>query len=155
MRLKISTALVVQEDSPLVESFRKIVLPFGSHDTFRFAVDAVLLFAAIYDVEVHLYSIYKPGFEWPVQMLANIEETIKKFEERGVRMIRIKEEQDGFSQGYARQTLQYAQKNGADILAMMSVASEEYYYMSKSYKEAILLNEFHLPVLCAGGEGCI
>jgi nucleotide-binding universal stress UspA family protein len=142
--------LVIQEDSPLVDTFQKIVLPVGSHDTFMLAVDAVILFASIYDIEVHLYSIYKPGFEWPMQMLTNIEEAKQRFEEKGVRYVRIKEEQDDFSQGYARQTLKYARSIGAETMWMMSVASEEYYYMAKAYKEAMLLNEFHLPVLCVG-----
>ncbi|MCX6268894.1 MAG: universal stress protein [Bacteroidetes bacterium] len=147
--------LVVQEDSSLVESFQKIVLPVGSHNTYWKAVDAVLLFAGIYDLEVHFYSIHKPGFEWSRQMLANIEETTRKFEENGVRMIRVKEEQAGFSQGYDRQTLKYARSIGADAVLMMAVASQEYDTLPKAYKEALLLNDFHCPVLCAGGgEAC-
>jgi nucleotide-binding universal stress UspA family protein len=146
--------LVVQEESPLVESFRKIILPVGSHDTFQLAVEAVLLFAGIDDVEVSLYSIHKPGFEWSKQLLANIEEATRKFEERNVRMIRIKEEQEGFSPGYASQTLRYARNIGADAICVMSVESEDYYYMAKAYKEAMLLNEACLPVLCAGGGSC-
>jgi nucleotide-binding universal stress UspA family protein len=145
--------LVVQEDSRLIDKFQKVVLPVGSHDTFNLAVDAVLLFAEMFDLEVHLYSIQKPGFDWPIQMLTNIEETTRRFREKGVRMVRIKEEQEGFSQGYARQTLKYAHSIGADTIWMISLASQEYYYMAKAYKEAMLLNEFHLPVLCAGG-GC-
>jgi nucleotide-binding universal stress UspA family protein len=146
--------LVVQEDSPLIETFSKIVLPVGSHDTFMHAVDAVLFIAAIYDVEVHLYSIYKPGTDWPMQMLQNIEDTRQKFQEKGVRMIRVKEEQNDHSPGYARQTLKYARTIGADTIWMMSVPSQDYHYMAKAYKETLLLNEFHLPVLCAGGGGC-
>jgi DhnA family fructose-bisphosphate aldolase class Ia len=69
-------------------------------------------------------------------------------------MIRIKEDQDDFSQGYAKQTLRYARSIGADTMWMMSVASQEYYYMAKVYQEAMLLNEYHLPVVCAGGGSC-
>jgi nucleotide-binding universal stress UspA family protein len=143
--------MVVQEDSPLVESFHKILLPIGSHDTFSLAAEVVLLIAGMYDVEVHLYSIHKPGFEWTDQLLANIGYAERKFEENGVHMIRIKEEQEGFSLGYARQTLKYAQSIDADIMLMMSVASEELHSFAQAYKETMLLNEFHLPVLCVGG----
>ena len=112
-----------------------------------------LLLAAIYPgLEVHFYSIHKPGFEWSKQMLANITETTKKFEARGVQLIRIKEEQEGFSAGYASQTINYAHTTGADAILIMSDASEEFHYMAKAYKESVLLNEFHLPVLCAGGS---
>ncbi|MFZ4520550.1 MAG: universal stress protein [Bacteroidales bacterium] len=143
--------MVVSEESPLIEEFNRIVLPVGSHDNFNQGVDAVLLLAGIFDVEVHLYSIQKPGFEWPARMLANIDETTRRFTEKGVKLVRKKEDQDDFSQGFARQTIRYARLIGADVLWMMSVASEDYYYMSKTYKESILFNEDHLPVLCAGG----
>jgi len=143
--------LVVQENSPLVESFTRIVLPIGSHEQYRLAVDAVLLFAGIYDVEVHLYSIDRPGFEWSKHMLANIEEATQLLTEKGVKLVRIREEQKSPSLGYARQTLDYAHAIGAESLWMMSVASGEYEYMSKAYKETMVLNEFALPVLCAGG----
>ena len=143
--------LVVQEGAPVVESFSRIVLPVGGHDNFQQAVDAILLFAAIYDPEVHFYSIHKPGFEWTKQMLANISESTRRLEDQGVRMVRIKEEQEGFSQGYALQTLKYAHSIGADAIWMMSVASEEYPFLAKPYKEVMLLNEHQIPVLCAGG----
>ncbi|MEI7661388.1 MAG: universal stress protein [Bacteroidota bacterium] len=143
--------LVVQKDSPVADPFRKVILPISSHDNFSRAVDAILLFAGMYDIEVHLYSIQKPGFEWNDQMLANISYATKTFEEKGVRMVRIREDQEGSSYGYARQTLKYAHGAGADVMCMMSVASREYYSFARAYKETVLLNEFCLPVLCAGG----
>ena len=143
--------LVVQEDSPMKENFHRLLLPVSGHDEFTQAVDAVLLFAGIYDVEVHLYSIHKPGLEWSDEILANIAYAGRIFEEKGIRMLRIKEEQEGFSVGYARQTVKYAQSSGADIMLMMSVASDEFQSFAQAYKETVLLNEFHLPVLCTGG----
>jgi hypothetical protein len=143
--------LVVQEDSKLAETFHKIVVPVSSHHHFREAVGSILLLAGLFDVEIHLYSIHKQGFEWTSQMLANIEEATREFEQRNIRMVRIKEEQNDSSLGYARQTLKYAHSIGADAVWMISVASEEHYYMAKAYKEAMLLNEFRIPVLCDGG----
>jgi nucleotide-binding universal stress UspA family protein len=143
--------LVVQQDSPLIRTFGKIVLPVGSHDHFNQAVEAILLLAGFFETEVHLYSVQKPGFEWSKHLLANIAETTERFEKQGVRMIRVKEEQDGFSMGYARQTLRYTSSVGADILVMMSAASQENGNFEKVYKETLLLNEDRIPVFCAGG----
>jgi nucleotide-binding universal stress UspA family protein len=143
--------LVVQEESPLIESFHKVVLPVSSHESFRSAVEAILLFAGIYDLEVHLYSIHKAGFVWSDQMLKNIEEATLQFQTNGVRMIRVKEEQQVYSMGFAKQTVKYAQSIGADALWMISVPTEEHYYFAQSDKETMLLNEFHIPVLCTGG----
>jgi hypothetical protein len=141
----------VQEESPLIESFHKVVLPVSSHETFRSAVEAILLFAGIYDLEVHLYSIHKAGFIWSEQMLKNIEEATLLLQTKGVPLIRVKEEQQVYSLGYAKQTVIYAQSIDADALWMISVPTEENYYFAQSDKETMLLNDFHIPVLCTGG----
>jgi nucleotide-binding universal stress UspA family protein len=143
--------LVVQEESPLIESFHKVVLPVSSHETFRSAVEAILLFAGFYDLEVHLYSIHKAGFNWSDQILKNIEEATLQLQTKGVPLIRVKEEQQVYSMGYAKQTVIYAQSVGADALWMISVPTEENYYFAQSDKETMLLNDFHIPVLCIGG----
>ena len=143
--------LVVQENSPLIENFRKIILPVSSHEAFGMAVESVLLFAGIYDPEVHLYSIHKAGFDWPEQLLNNLEEAGRQFEKNKVKMIRVKEDQNVYSLGYAKQTLNYAHSEGADLICMMSLPSKEYYYFAQSDKETMLLNDYHLPILCSGG----
>jgi nucleotide-binding universal stress UspA family protein len=144
-------ALVVQEDSPLIKSFKKLILPVSSHKSFHVAVDAVLFFAGIFDSEVHLYSVHKAGFDWPEQLLANIENATRRFELKDIRMTRVKEEQTVYSIGYAKQTLKYAHSAGADLICTMSVASKEYYYFADSDKENLILNEDRIPILCAGG----
>lgn len=143
--------LVVQENAPLAEKFKRIVLPVSSHQSFLPAIEAVLFFAGIYDLEVHLYSINKAGFEWPKQLLVNIDETIKLFESEGVQYKRIQEDQSGYSMGYAKQTVKYAESVHADFICIMSAPSKEYYYFAQTDKETLLLNEFNIPVLCAGG----
>lgn len=84
-------------------------------------------------------------------MLTNIELAEKWCEAKGIRMIRVREEQEGFSTGYARQTIRYAHTAGANAIWMISAESRDYYSFAKDYKETVLLNEFLLPVLCAGG----
>jgi len=142
---------VMQEGSPLVETVGKIVLPVGGHHNFGLAVSAAQFFGSIFNTEVHLYSIHKPGFDWSQQLITNIEDTVRKLEENGIKVIRVKEEQDGFSTGYARQTLRYAKKVNANIMLIMSVSSADEYNAEKVYKETVLLNEYNIPVMCAGG----
>ena len=142
--------LVMQKDSPLMENFRTLVMPVSSHVDFHKEIDSVLFFTSLFGTEVHLYSIYKPGFEWPEQTLKNIEDAKTTFESNGVRMKRVKEEQEVFAQGYAKQTLLYAGSAGADLISVMSTPSDDYYYFAAADKEALLLNDLHLPVLCTG-----
>ena len=144
--------LVMQEESPVSESFRKVVLPVSSHDSFHSLVEAIVLYGSLFNTEVHLYSIHKPGFPWLDKLLKNIEEATSIFEINGIQMKRIKEEQKVYSQGYAKQTLLYSHEAGADVLSMISIPSEEYYYFDQSDKESMLLNEFRIPVLCTYGS---
>jgi len=144
--------LVVQENSPVISPFRKILIPVGSHEGFGSMVESAVLFAALCPgMEVYFYSIHKPGFEWPEAMHENIREATRVFEENGIRLVRIREDQEDSSHGFARQTVRYAHSAEVDAIWMMSVASEEFYYMSKVYKETILLNEYAIPVMCVGG----
>jgi nucleotide-binding universal stress UspA family protein len=148
-------ALVVQEESPLIESFHKVVLPVSSHEAFRSAIDAILDYSDVFDFDVHLYSINKPGFAWSEQMLKNIEEATRLLKEKGIRMTRVKEDQQVYSLGFAKQTVKYANSVGADALLMISVPTEENYYFAQSDKETMLLNEFRIPVVCNGGGKAI
>jgi len=115
----------------------------------------VLFFGKFYEIEVHFYSIHKAGFEWPEQMLINIEEASHLIETANLPLKRIKEDQNLYALGYAKQTLKYTESVCADAICIMSIPSEEYYYFAQSDKESLLLNEKCLPVLCAGGScGC-
>ena len=144
--------LVIQEESELILTFKKILLPVSSHISFDLALEATLLLAGIDHAEVLLYSIYKPGYDWPEQMLKNIEKAAVKFEEKGIKMTRIKEDQNVYSMGYSKQTINYAKSAGTDVVCMISVPSREYYYFAQSDKESLLLNDLHLPILCAAGN---
>ncbi len=144
--------LVVQKESPLIESFSKIILPVSSHEAFQIAVDSAIQFTDIYQSTIYFYSIHKAGFDWPEQLLKNIEETASRFESKGIKMIRIKEDQNLYSMGYAKQTLKYAESIQADFICMMSTPSKEYYYFAQSDKETMIMNDIHMPVLFAGGR---
>jgi hypothetical protein len=141
--------LVVQSTSPLRTTFNKIVLPVATHQAYEHILKAVVLIGRFFNPEVHIYSIERPGFEWPESLKKNLEITRAIFEENGIRYIRVNEKQTVLSVGFARQTLQYAQKTGADMIAMMSISSEEYHYFAQQDKENLLTNETGIPVLCA------
>jgi hypothetical protein len=72
-------------------------------------------------------------------------------EASGVKMIRVQEEQNVYSIGFAKQTINYAARINADAICIISPSSEEYYYFAPSDKDSLLLNENRIPVLCAGG----
>jgi len=141
--------LVLQSTSSDRLGFNKIILPVATHLAYENILRAVVLIGKLFDSEVHIYSIERPGFEWPDMLKKNLEKTRAIFDKNGIRYIRVNEKQTVLSIGFSSQTLQYAQKTGADLIAMMSVPSEEYHYFAQQDKENLLTNEAGLPILCA------
>jgi nucleotide-binding universal stress UspA family protein len=140
-------AIVVQKDGPVIESMDRIILPAATHAAYDQLVKSVIFFATHYGSEVHLYTIERPGFEWPANLKQNIEATKKLFEDKGINLKRVSEPQTMLSVGFAKQTLQYAEQIHADMICMMSVPSEEYFYFAQQDKENMLMNEHLIPVL--------
>jgi len=141
--------LVLQSTSSDRLGFNKIILPVATHLAYENILRAVVLIGKLFGSEVHIYSIERPGFEWPDMLKKNLEKTRAIFDKNGIRYIRVNEKQTVLSIGFSSQTLQYAQKTGADLIAMMSVPSEEYHYFAQQDKENLLTNEAGIPVLCA------
>jgi nucleotide-binding universal stress UspA family protein len=145
--------LVIQKDHSLpAEGIKTIVFPAGSHESFQNQINATILMAGLFGSEVHVYTIEKPGFPWSDALKANIEKTIHDFESNNIRYKRVNETQNTFSPGYAKQTLQYAGKMNADLISVMSVPTNEFYYIADSDKERLLTNEMNIPVLCSSDK---
>lgn len=141
--------LVVQKNSGLKTSFDRMILPVATHKAYEKLVESTLFIASNFNSEVHLYAIERPGFEWPASLKHNIENTMARFSRAGVTIKRVVEPQTMLSVGFAKQTLQYAGKISADLVCMMSVPSEEYFYFAQQDKENLLMNELNIPVLSA------
>lgn len=145
--------LVIQKGHTLpAEGIKTIVFPAGSHESFQNQIDATILIAGMFNSEVHLYTIEKPGFPWSDSLKANIEKTVHEFAVNNIRYKRVNEEQKTFSPGYAKQILQYAEKVNADLISVMSVPTNEFYYIADSDKERLLTNEMKIPVLCSSDK---
>ena len=142
--------LVIQKGHTLPQDgIKTIVFPAGSHEAFQNQIDATILLAGLFRSEVHIYTIEKPGFPWSDALKANIEKTVHEFALNNIRYKRVNELQNTFSPGYAKQTLQYAEKVKADMISVMSVPTNEFYYIADSDKERLLMNEMKIPVLCS------
>jgi hypothetical protein len=141
--------LVVQKNSELKAGFKRIILPAATHKAYDKLVESAIFFASNFQSEVHLYAIERPGFEWPASLKQNIERTKGRFTDAGVSIKLVVEPQTMLSVGFAKQTLQYAEKIDADMVCMMSVPSEEYFYFAQQDKENMLMNELEIPVLSA------
>jgi nucleotide-binding universal stress UspA family protein len=143
--------LVVQAECAC-RYFNPIVFPVGGHEGFSSLIEATAMIAKLFGSEVHIYSIIRKGDEGSKQLRDNTVAALKYFKEAGIPIKRVDEESTVFSVGFAKQTLQYANNINAGLISMMSVKTEEYYYFAQADKEAMINNEFNIPVLCSSGS---
>jgi nucleotide-binding universal stress UspA family protein len=137
------------------DGINEIVLPASSHQAFEKKVNAVVTLAKLFGSTVHVYTIEKPGFEWSDNLKRNVELAISKLESGNVNFKRVNEQQTTYSPGYAKQILQYAHQSGAGLIAVVSTASDEYYYIADSDKERLLTNDHNIPVLCVSEKALV
>lgn len=146
--------LTVQESGYNFPSggIKRILFPVSSHTTFQKVIDATVFIAKLYDAEVIVYTVNKPGFSWSDLFKSNIDKAINAFEKNAVKYQRVNEPQTTYSAGYAKQILQYAGKINADLISVISVATAEHYNIADSDKERLLTNELNIPVLCVSDK---
>ena len=143
-------SLIVQGEHTPWENINTIVFPVGGHPTFDSKIQATCMLAKLFGSEVEIYSVDRPGAEASVQLLANIESSKAAFNKCGIPFTEINEAPTVYSVGFAKQTIDHAQKTNADLITIMSVSSKEHYYFAQADKERLLTNDARIPVLCSG-----
>jgi nucleotide-binding universal stress UspA family protein len=145
--------LVIQKQYDFPSAGLKTILfPASSHFDFSLKIEATINLARMFDSEIHLYTIEKPELEWSKELIANIEKAKHAFETHKIKFQRVSEKQTTFSVGYSKQILQYAHRISADVIALMSVPTDEHYYIADSDKESILTNAMKIPVYCISNK---
>jgi len=140
---------VVQKNYLLPEAgIKKIIFPGSAHEAFSGKIEAAITIAKMFDAEIHLYSILKPGVDASDRMKENIRLAKREFENAGVKYIRVKEEQQTFSVGYSKQIMAYVKDHDIDLITLITNAARENYYFADSDKVTLLTNEAKIPVLC-------
>lgn len=146
----------IQEEYELPQDgINTIVFPASTHDSFETKIRATVNIASKFNSVVHLYTVQKPGAEWPDSLKSNLELAKQSFEQNNINYERVNEEQSTFSVGYSKQILQYANNVNADLIAIVSVESKEYYNIADSDKLAILTNDHRIPVLCTSDKNVV
>lgn len=140
--------LTIQKNYQIPEyGFKTILFPVSSHKTFIHKVNATIDVARLFGSEVHIYSVTKPGTDLSEEVLNNVRKTKNEFEKKRIPFVRVKDSQDSFSVGYAKQIMDYAERENIDLIAFMSNPTKENYYFADADKEFILTNSASIPVL--------
>ncbi|MBL0049558.1 MAG: universal stress protein [Bacteroidetes bacterium] len=141
--------IVVQENTEVKESgFSKILFPVGPHHNFNVKIKQTAAFAKRFGCEVVIYEIAKEGFDLGGAVGKNINLAKAHFKEIGISFSSVMEEMTVFSAGNSRQTLNYADKNGFDLITIMSTISQNEILYGATDKENLLVNNLGIPILC-------
>jgi nucleotide-binding universal stress UspA family protein len=143
--------LVVQENSEIrEEGVERILFPATLRPQANVLIGQVMSLAAECDSEVVLYEINGSEEGVEKEIRENFDAAKKMFKAKGIRFREVKETTNNHSKGFAGQTLDYALKNGIDVIATPSEAMDRGFLMTKSDKELLLTNEHGIPVLACG-----
>ena len=139
--------IVVPKENEIKNGYGVIVFPYGGHHTFRNKINATAFIAELFGSEVHIYSIDRPIEEVSHETKLNIANARKIFTEKNVPFKEIHEKPELYSAGFAKQTINYAEKVNSGLISVMSVASREYNYISDSDKEYLINNAQNIALL--------
>lgn len=140
---------VVQAETRVDRELSRIVMPVAGHKDIGRLIGTVAMLAKAMAAEVHVFQLVRPGEQPSDELLNNKLLMLDRMKEEGVRCVEANEPSTSFSVGFAKATVEYAQRVDAGAIAIMSHASDEYRYIADAEKERILANEARIPVICA------
>lgn len=141
--------LIVQEASGEPDLAR-IVFPFGGHEHYGNKTAATRWLAGLFGSRVDVYCVDRPGGAPTERTVANAKAALAAFGEAGLACEEVHEEPTVMSAGFARQTIQYAQRSGAGLIVTMASKTAELGHIAGMDKEALINNEAGIPVLLVG-----
>lgn len=142
------SALVLSEKSEVVEAgFSNVLMPIGPHAEFDQKVSQTAKLLSPKGA-IHFFAIDKAGVDMTKAMIDRVNQGRASLEQAGFGSDFIQIESQHYSVGFARETLAFAQENKSDLISIFTRVSEENAHFGQIDKEAMLLNEFGIPVFC-------
>ncbi|TVR39256.1 MAG: universal stress protein [Cryomorphaceae bacterium] len=138
---------IVQDETPVTESYRKILLPIDDIEPFEEKVKSVIPFAKWFNGEVMLYALHHPMMD-ERKVKAHIALSRKMLDEADIRYSETEESPTVFSAGVAKQTLKFAHSWGADLIAISLNDNDNKGNINQADCERVINNDHHIAVLC-------
>lgn len=139
--------LTVPEAFDVTSSVDRIIFPYGGSENFDCKVKAVAMLASHFNADVHFYSVDRLAAEASETLYENIEEAEAYFTGEGIAHQRIKEEMTEYSVGFANQTIKYAERAEADLIAVMANDGGNLSFITALDRENLINNEKGIAIL--------
>jgi len=141
--------LLASPDNAILNNngIKRIVFPFGGHHKFDNKVKAVAFLAQLFHSEILIYSIDRYAAKINKETYESIEKAEAYFDSLSLKTRRVEDSMTEFSVGYSNQTMDFAQKEGATLIAVMSTATDDFSFLSAVDKENLINNELGISIL--------
>ena len=140
--------LVISENTKVdLSKARSILFPIGPHPEFMVKIKQTATFAKFLNASIVLFKIDRNGADAEDLLNKNLEAARNYFTENEISYSKVLEELSGFSVGFSRQTLEFANKNGLSILSMMATVSNNDAVFGYGDKENFLVNNHGISIL--------
>jgi len=132
---------------PMTKGFQKVLIPAGSHSGYLIQVERVCELLAP-DGEITLFVIDNADLPIDNGSMENLNSARKLLDARNVRWKYVEVKAKPHQTGVAAQTLEYILKENIELIAITAEIAERFKHFGKLDKEAFLLNEHGIKVLC-------
>jgi len=126
---------------------RRIIFPYGGHKSFENKVNSVAMLASHFNADVHFYSVKRAAAEIGKDIRKNISRAEDYFTREGISHERVEEEMTEYSVGFANQTIKYAEKSGANMIAVMAGDKGNLSFISSVDRENLINNDKGISIL--------
>lgn len=140
-------AVVVQSNTPVTQSFRKILVPVDDIAPFDQKVKSVIAVAKRLGSEVMLYALHHPMTDRD-KVAAHVRIARKLLTDAGISYSETEESPKFFSAGIAKQTLKFAEDRGADLIAVSMAEPPVNAKLNRAECEQVINNNAKIAVLC-------
>lgn len=146
-KVSVPTLVIGQTCTPVDKGFRKVLIPAGVHSNYLIGVEKACDLMADHG-EIILFAIVSKDGAIAPEAVRNIDAAKDILESRGVSWHYEEVPAAPYSVGYAAQTLDYMRKTKVEMVVIPAEVSRQNILFGKLDKEAMLLNEDGIQVLC-------
>ncbi|NEN22251.1 universal stress protein [Cryomorpha ignava] len=145
-------SLVLGKTCSIMRSgFRKVLVPASSQPAYLIQVERACELLAP-DGEITLFAIENANFPVDNASMVNMDNARELLEARNVKWKYVEVQAKPHQTGMAAQTLEYILSEKIEMIAIAAEIAERFRHFGKLDKEAILLNEDGIKVLCVNRQ---
>ncbi len=148
--VSVPTLVIGRACSPIENGFCKVLIPAGVQTNYLAGVQKACDLMAD-DGEIILYAIVPKGGSLVPEAMRNMDEARKILDTRKVSWRYEEVEATPYAVGYASQTLAYMRDAKVEMVVIPAEVTKQNILFGKLDKEAMLLNEDGIQVLCVNG----